>query len=170
MSNASSAANVELKATILEILNENRIMSVATCRSDGWPQVTMVGFVHDDLTLYFSIARDSQKYANIAREPRVSIAIGHDQPDHIRGLSMAARVAEVTDLDEIRRLNTLIQTRYSHYAVFAPREAASAVMRAEPEVISMIDMSKGPGRPTLLQVSSETSVHLREGEPPPGMA
>jgi len=149
----------EPKARILAILDENRIMTVATVRPDGWPQATMVGYVHDDLTLYFAVARDSQKLANIERDPRISIAIGKDSPDHIDGVSMAARAAEVTDLEEVGRLNALIIRRYPEQSVFAPREASSAVMRATPTVISLIDLSKGPGHPELLEVARETFVH-----------
>ena len=42
-----------LRRKILKVLEDNRIMSIATLRSDGWPQVTTVGFAHDGLTLYF---------------------------------------------------------------------------------------------------------------------
>ena len=151
--------DAELKARILAILDENRIMTVATARPDGWPQATMVGYVHDDLTLYFAVARDSQKFANIEHDPRISIAIGKDSPNHIDGVSMAARAAEVTDIEEVGRLNALIIRRYPEQAVFAPREAFSAVMRATPRIISLIDLAKGPGHPELLEVTSETFVH-----------
>jgi uncharacterized pyridoxamine 5'-phosphate oxidase family protein len=163
MPEPDQSTDLELKAKILALLGENRVMSVATIRPDGWPQVTMVGYVHDDLTLYFAIARTSQKYANIARDPRVSIALGQDQPDRIRGLSMAARAMEVIDIEEVMRLNALIAARYPEQSVFAPREAAAAVIRAMPKVISVIDLSKGPGRPELVQVTSETVVHRLGG-------
>lgn len=164
MTDPHSAADLDTKATILAILEENRIMSLGTVRPDGWPQVTMVGFVHDDLALYFVVARTSQKFANITHDPRVSIAVGRDQPEHIRGLSIAARAAEVLDLDEVLRLNRSVLERYPHQAMFAPREALSAVMCATPSLISVIDMSKGPGHPELVEVSNETSVR-RVAEP-----
>lgn len=93
---------------------------------NGWPQATMVGYVHDDLTLYFAVARSSQKLSNIWHDPRASIAIGHDTPQRIRGLSMAARVAEVTDLEQIARRNAILHARYPEQSVFAPREASAA--------------------------------------------
>ena len=158
MSEASGAAEIDLKAKIVAILDENRVMSIATVRPDGWPQATIVGYVHDDLTVYFLIAANSQKRDNIKREPRVSIAIGRDGADHIRGLSMAARVAEVTDMDEVKRLNLLIAERYPQQTLFAPREISSALMRATPKVISVIDHSKGPGQPELVEVINEVGV------------
>lgn len=36
-------------------------MTIATIRDDGYPQATVVGFVHDGLTIYFGSDRNSQK-------------------------------------------------------------------------------------------------------------
>jgi PPOX class probable F420-dependent enzyme len=136
----------------LQILAENRIMALATLRPDGWPQATMVGYVHDGLVLYFAISRDSQKLANMARDPRVSIAIGHHDEVGPRGLSLAATVSEVTDADAVRRLNALILERYPEQMVFTPSGASIAVMKALPVVISLIDPAGGQDKPLLLRV------------------
>ena len=147
--------NTEMLGTrILGILSENRVMAVATLRADGWPQATMVGYVHDGLVLYFAIGRGSQKLANMTRDPRVSIAIGHHQPGEAgpSGLSLAATVSEVTDADAVRRLNALILERYPEQAVFTPQGASIAVMKALPVVISLIDPASGQDKPLLLRV------------------
>ena len=138
-------AKVDPKTKILALLNEHRVMSVATVRPDGWPQATMVGYVHDDLTLYFVVARTSQKLANIAREPRISIALGHDTPDRLQGLSMAAHAAEVTELPEIDLLNALLRERCPEQSQFSPRETSTAILRAAPIMTSIIDLAKSPG-------------------------
>ena len=139
---------------VLQILAENRIMAVATLRDDGWPQATMVGYAHDGLVLYFAIGRDSQKRANMARDPRVSIAIGHHEPGEAgpRGLSVAATVSEVTDAVAVRRLNDLILERYPEQMVFTPSGASIALMKALPTVISLIDPANGQDKPLLLRV------------------
>lgn len=138
----------------LDILAENRVMAVATLRPDGWPQVTMVGYAHDGLVLYFAVRRDSQKLANMAHEPRISIAIGHHEPGEAgpRGLSLAATVSEVTDAASVRRLNDLIRERYPEQAVFTPSGASIALMKALPVVISLIDPADGQDTPLLLRV------------------
>ena len=84
----------EFKRQIVDLLNEHRIMTIATNRDDGWPQATVVGYGNDGLVIYCLISRDSQKYANIMRDPRVSLAIAKDypQPLLIKGLSIAATV------------------------------------------------------------------------------
>jgi nitroimidazol reductase NimA-like FMN-containing flavoprotein (pyridoxamine 5'-phosphate oxidase superfamily) len=62
----------------LQILNDNRIMSIATVRPDGWPQTTIVGYANEGWRLYFLIYRTSQKFANILSDDRVSISVGHE--------------------------------------------------------------------------------------------
>jgi general stress protein 26 len=149
----------EARTKIVKLLDENRVLSVATLRPDGWPQATMVGFVHDDLTLYFAVARTSQKLANIQRDPRVSITLGRQEPHRLRGLSMAANAAEVMDLEEIARLNALIEERYPYETVFSPRAASAAVILVLPIVVSVIDLARTPGEPDLVSLNPELSVH-----------
>jgi hypothetical protein len=82
-----------LRGKILTLLDQHRIMTIATLRPDGWPQATTVGYVNEGLTLYFLCGLDSQKARNLARDDRVSLTIDHDTADimAITGLSMAAR-------------------------------------------------------------------------------
>ena len=91
-----------LKRKILGLLDQHRIMTIATLRPDGWPQATTVGYASKDLTIYFLCGKDSQKAANLARDDRVSVTIDHDtsQVMEITGLSMAARAQRVTDPQE----------------------------------------------------------------------
>jgi nitroimidazol reductase NimA-like FMN-containing flavoprotein (pyridoxamine 5'-phosphate oxidase superfamily) len=37
----------EIRRKILKLLDEHRIMTVATLRADGWPQATTVGYVNE---------------------------------------------------------------------------------------------------------------------------
>src|SRR5690348_16209430 len=96
------AMDDEIRRKILALLDEHRIMTVATLRPDGWQQATTVGYANDGLTLYFLCGLDSQKAENLARDDRVSLTIDHDAPQvmEIAGLSMAARAKPVVDPDE----------------------------------------------------------------------
>src|SRR6516164_6366167 len=109
-----------LRSTILELLDQHRLMTIATNRPDGWPQATTVGYVNDDLTLYFLCSPQSQKAANLARDGRVSLTIDHDvsDPMAITGLSMAAQVQPVTDRTEVAKAMNLLVMRYPEYAAF----------------------------------------------------
>jgi len=64
-----------LRRKILKLLDQHRLMTLATNRPDGWPQAT-VGYVKDGLTLYFLCNLKSQKAANLARDSRVSLTVG----------------------------------------------------------------------------------------------
>ncbi len=60
-----------MKNEAIEVLDANRTMAIATIRPDGWPQTTIVGYANEGFSIYFVIFRASQKFANIAAEPRV---------------------------------------------------------------------------------------------------
>jgi len=148
----------EFKRQIVSLLDGHRIMTIATNRADGWPQATVVGYANDGLILYCFIGRDSQKFANISRDPRVSIAIAHDypQPLQIRGLSMAARVLVVEDQGEIDHAGEILLRRYPEYKVMPrPDPAAVPMLRVTPEIVSILDYSRGFGHTDLLRVTSQ---------------
>jgi nitroimidazol reductase NimA-like FMN-containing flavoprotein (pyridoxamine 5'-phosphate oxidase superfamily) len=146
----------EFKRQIISLLNAHRIMSIATNRADGWPQSTVVGYANDGLIMYCFIGRDSQKYANLTRDPRVSLAIAHDypQPLQIKGLSMSAHVQFVEDQGEIDHASEILLRRYPEYKVMPrPDPAAVPMLRLTPEIVSILDYSKGFGHTDLVRVT-----------------
>ena len=146
-----------IRQKILALLDAHRIMTVATLRSDGWPQATTVGYANDALTLYFLCGLDSQKAANIARDDRVSLTIDHDTPDIMRitGLSMAARARLVVDLAEGERILRLLPGKYPEQIaplpLPMPRADQVRIFRVEPVVISVLDYSLGFGHTDLVR-------------------
>jgi nitroimidazol reductase NimA-like FMN-containing flavoprotein (pyridoxamine 5'-phosphate oxidase superfamily) len=144
------------KRQIIDLLNQHRIMTIATNRADGWPQATVVGYVNDGLIIYCLIGRDSQKYTNIIRDPRVSLAIAKDypQPLQIKGLSIAAGVVEVSDQGEREHAAEILLRRYPEYKVMPrPDPAAVPTLRLTPQVVSVLDYSKGFGHTDLVKVT-----------------
>jgi nitroimidazol reductase NimA-like FMN-containing flavoprotein (pyridoxamine 5'-phosphate oxidase superfamily) len=144
-----------IRAMILKLLDEHRIMTVATVRPDGWPQATTVGYVNRGLTLYFLCGLESQKARNLARDDRVSLTIDHDTADlmAITGLSMAARARAVTDPAEANEILRLLPTKYPEYAappVPMPKADEIRIFRVTPTVISVLDYSKGFGHTDLV--------------------
>jgi nitroimidazol reductase NimA-like FMN-containing flavoprotein (pyridoxamine 5'-phosphate oxidase superfamily) len=147
--------NETVKKKILEILDQHRLMTVATNRPDGWPQATTVGYVNDDLTLYFLCSPQSQKANNLARDSRISLTIDHDTSDPmaILGLSMAAEAQAVTDPNEIAKALTMLPRKYPGYAAFPmPKPEDTVVFRVVPKVISVLDYTKGFGHAELVTV------------------
>jgi nitroimidazol reductase NimA-like FMN-containing flavoprotein (pyridoxamine 5'-phosphate oxidase superfamily) len=109
-----------IKRKIIELLDQHRLMTVATNRPDGWPQATTVGYVNDGLTIYFLCGPESQKAQNLARDNRLSLTIDHDvsDPMAITGLSMAAQAYPITDPAEVGRALNLLCQRYPEYAKY----------------------------------------------------
>ena len=163
MTQTPDALSSELAAKAMEILDENRTMCVATLRPDGWPQATIVGFIHDAFDLYFVIAQDSQKLANLLRDPRASLAIGAAPTDKrpVHGLSMSALVERITSPAEVERINGLIAEHYPRLSLFAPAAVSTALMRATPQIMSIIDYAGGQGHRTKVEVSVDRHYQLK---------
>jgi PPOX class probable F420-dependent enzyme len=138
----------KLEAKILALLDQHRIMTIATLRPDGWPQATTVGYASEGLTLYFLCGLDSQKARNLARDDRVSLTIDHDAPQvmEITGLSMAARAKAVTDSAEAEKVLRLLMQKYPQQDAFPlpmPKPSEVRIFRVVPSVISVLDYTKG---------------------------
>lgn len=144
-----------IKRQILAIMDAHRVMTVATLRPDGWPQATTVGFAHEGLTLYFLCGQQSQKALNLAENPRVSITIDHDEPQvmKITGLSLAGRAERIATPAEAERVMRLLIDRYPAQEVAPgalPAPSEVAIFKVSPNVISVLDYSKGFGHSELV--------------------
>jgi general stress protein 26 len=144
-----------IRRKILTLLDQHRVMTIATLRPDGWPQATTVGYVNEGLTLYFLCGLDSQKAANLARDDRVSLTIDHDtaQVMEITGLSMAAHVQPVLDRAEAEKVLHMLPQRYpEQFGLPGPMPTVDQVriFRVVPAVISVLDYSKGFGHTDLV--------------------
>lgn len=140
----------------VDILDQYRLMAIATLRADGWPQATMVNYANEGLLLYFIISRNSQKYDNIQRDSRVSIVVGRDfeDPSQIKALSIAANASEVRDLKQRERAIALILQRHPGLSKLPPPDLKhSAVMRAYCSIVTILDYSKGFGHADILTVA-----------------
>jgi nitroimidazol reductase NimA-like FMN-containing flavoprotein (pyridoxamine 5'-phosphate oxidase superfamily) len=145
----------EMRSKILALLNQHRIMTVATLRPDGWPQATTVGYVNEELTLYFLCGLDSQKAKNLARDDRISLTIDHDTSDlmAITGLSMAARAHAVDDRAEAEKVLHMLPLKYPDtppLPMKMPSPDEVRLFRVTPTVISVLDYSKGFGHTDLV--------------------
>lgn len=149
--------DTQMKQKIQSLLGNHRIMTIATLRPDGWPQATTVGYVNDGLTLWFLCGLESQKTLNLARDNRVSITIDHDTPDimAISGLSMAARAYRVGDHSEAKKALDMMPLKYSDapqgtVPIKMPDPDEVAIFRVVPEVISVLDYTRGFGHTDLV--------------------
>lgn len=138
----------------IQILDSHRMMAISTVRPDGWPQTTIVGYANQGWTIYFLIFRSSQKFANIAHDGRISIAVNRE-PDHlsdIKAVYAGAHAAEVTDAREREIAWNLLMERHPNLADFGPPSDDEAMMHAACKYVSILDYSQGIGHTETLTV------------------
>lgn len=139
----------------IRILDSHRILAISTVRPDGWPQTTIVGYANDGWVIYFLILRSSQKFANIERDNRVSIAIGEEPRDlkELKAVYAGALVNEVTDLVQAEHAWRLLVQRHPNLADLGlPKGSETALMQAVCKHVSVLDYSQGPGHTEALTI------------------
>ena len=132
----------------IKILDSQRLMAISTVRPDGWPQTTIVGYANHGWTIYFAVFRTSQKFANIAHDDRISIAVSGEpgSMSEIKAVYAGAHAAEVTDESERALAWKLLVDRHPNLADFSPPdESEEALMRATCKYVSVLDYSQGIG-------------------------
>jgi len=144
-----------LRVKILDALQSQHLMTLATIRPDGYPQATILNYINDGLTLYFATDAASQKVGNIKLNNKVSIAIASQTEDFYKlsGLSMsgvATRMQNSETAEEIllRQFRRLPQSKR-----FVPQDPGSlAVFSITPVVIALVDYASGFGKTYLVEL------------------
>jgi len=152
----------------VEILNAHRLMAISTLMPAGHPQTTLVGYANDGLLIYFIVSRTGQKFANIQRDQRVAIAIGHDvdDPKEIKELAISAVASEVTDPDQrAHAIDLLLDRRPGLRKLPRPDPSKSAVMRAAPREITVSDYSQGFGHADVVTLGPAGIVDMQPARP-----
>lgn len=142
----------------ITIMNAHRIMAVSTVRPDGWPQTTMVGYANEGFNIYFVIFRGSQKFANIQKEPRISLAISAEpnQLEELQAVYAGALASEVTDPQEADHAWNLLVQRHPNLTGYYRPDATEAVMiRASCKHLSVVDFTQGLGHTEALEVGGD---------------
>jgi len=143
-----------LQKSILKLLKQHNIMSLATVRADGYPQTTTVGYANDGLDLYFCCYSLSQKVRNLKRSPKVSLTIDHDTRNWVRikGLSMGARARVLSKPGDVTRALKLLARKFPEMRKLTADDLAeTAFVKVTPKVISVLDYTKGFGHTDLVR-------------------
>ena len=132
----------------IRILEAHRIMAISTIRPDGWPQTTIVGYANRGWDIVFMIFRSGQKFANIQRDDRVSIAVGAEPAElaQLQAVYAGGHASEIIDPDERTEAWRQLMQRHSGLAGFQlPEAGEAAVMRAKLKYVSVLDYTQGLG-------------------------
>jgi nitroimidazol reductase NimA-like FMN-containing flavoprotein (pyridoxamine 5'-phosphate oxidase superfamily) len=139
------------------ILNANNLMTISTVRPDGWPQATVVGYANEGWDLYFLIYRDSQKFANIARDNRVAVAVASEprRISEITAVYAGCEAVELLELSQRSRAWNLLAQRHPNLTDLAPPQSSEvATMVARCRHVSVLDYTQGLGHTESVTVSS----------------
>jgi PPOX class probable F420-dependent enzyme len=104
-------ATAELPESHRDLLERPTFAHLATVRPDGAPQSSVMWFEWDGSRLRFTHTKTRQKFANLAREPRVALSIA-DPDDPYRFLEVRGRVESIDDDDEKASFYRSLQERY----------------------------------------------------------
>lgn len=152
----------------VKILNQHRIMAIATVRPDGWPQTTIVGYANRGFELVFLIFRAGQKFANIQHNDHIAIAVA-DEPERLEDLQAVyagARASEITDDAGRAEAWRLLMERDSNLAGFKMPEASEAAfMRARCQYVSVLDFTQGLGHREQLTIGEDGRVVEGDKQP-----
>lgn len=126
----------------IRILDGHRLMAISTVRPDGWPQTTIVGYSNIGLIIYFMIFRASQKFENIAKDKRVSIAVAPEPRNltELQAVYAGATASEVLDPVERDQAWRLLVERHPNLSDYElPPMDKAALMRADCKYVSVLD-------------------------------
>jgi len=145
----------ELKL-VLQLISTGQEMSLATTRPDGFPQATILNYASRGLVLFAAIGLDSQKAHNIQTDSRVSLTIlppGRSGAP-VQALSIGAIATFVTGEEEVSSTAKLLLQRYPHFQhALSGTEGhpwgGVVFLRLDPQVISLLDYTKGYGHTDL---------------------
>jgi PPOX class probable F420-dependent enzyme len=100
----------EVPASHANLLERPVFAHLATVRPDGSPQSSVMWFAWDGSRIRLTHTRTRQKFANLAREPRVALSIA-DPDDQYRFLEIRGTV-EKTEDDPGAEFYRSLQRRY----------------------------------------------------------
>lgn len=121
--------------TAVEILNRNTSGILALSGDDDYPYAVPLSYVYTDGKLYFHCAKSGHKIDAIKRSEKVSFCvIDQDQivPEKYttfyRSVIAFGRARLVEELEEIRRIATMLATKYSaDFQDGIPKEIDSSI-------------------------------------------
>ncbi len=118
-----------------DFLSERRNALLATINKDGTPQITPVIFYWDGQAFYVSTTKETAKYQNLLRDPRMSLVVD-DVLDH--------RVVIAKGRVEIREQDIWDTTRKIIYKYYGRKEGDPylARLQKQPRVLLVLKPEK----------------------------
>lgn len=145
-----------IRKLMLDLVEGQSVLTLATQREDGWPQATTVAYANSGMTLFVATGADSQKVRNIRGCDKVSLTINSSVPDwpRLRGLSMAASAQVIESRADMQQAARLLKKKFPPLTEYGDleRDSGWAFLRIVPRIVSVIDYTKGFGHTVLVKL------------------
>jgi uncharacterized protein YhbP (UPF0306 family) len=137
-----------LREKILRFLAQHNVMTLATIRPDGFPQTTLVYFVHSELILHFATDPCSQKASNIYLNNRVTAAIAGqtERAYKLQAFYLSGTAKKIVDPPVARYLQLELFRAVPQAKRFAPADPRQLeVYSITPVAMTLVDFEVGYG-------------------------
>jgi len=136
-------------AEVDEFLTAERTCRVATAGQDGRPHVVPLWFVWDGTSLWLSSVVRSQRWTDLARDPRVAVVVDAGVAyTELRGVELSGEVVPVGDVPRtatadpvLDQVEQLFADKYSG-GVKVPADGRHAWLKLTPEKLVSWDFRK----------------------------
>jgi len=136
------------KRIIIDLIERESDMTIATVCPDGQPSATTVSYASSGLTLYFGTSANSEKAENIKIDNRVSLTINRPYRfwRDIEGLTITGKASIIKAPEEFRKATQLVFDKFPMVNDFARAESEEVVfIKVEPVRIVYLNYRKGIG-------------------------
>ena len=119
------------------VLDEQRVVVVATNGKDGWTHLMPLWFVVRGDELWAWTYAKSQKVRNLERDPRATLQVeAGERYEELRGVMLRCETELVRDTPAVTGLGLEILTRYAEGAA-SPAQLAATVERQAPKRVGL---------------------------------
>ncbi|MDA0169281.1 TIGR03618 family F420-dependent PPOX class oxidoreductase [Solirubrobacter taibaiensis] len=113
---------------VLDFLESERVVTVATIGRDGWPHLMPLWFVVRDGECWGWTYGKSQKVRNLERDPRCTLQVeAGESYGELRGVMIKARAEIVHDASTVAEIGNALSARYGDGSPVDARVAAKRV-------------------------------------------
>ena len=135
-----------------ELLEAERVVTVATFGPRGWPHLMPLWYVVRDGEIWIWTYAKSQKVRNLERDPRCTLLVETGtEYSELRGIQIEAEAELIRDLDRVTEFAKLLTIRYTEGIENIEGDAAEALqaqaakrvaIRFEPKRVASWDHRK----------------------------
>jgi PPOX class probable F420-dependent enzyme len=121
-----------------DLLESERIVSVATLGPRGWPHVMPLWYVPRDGDVWIWTYAKSQKIKNLERDPRATLLIETGvEYGELRGMQIEAEAQLIRDTDPVVEFAKLLTIRYSEGIDSVEGDAAASLEAQAPKRVAI---------------------------------